>query len=153
MTAIDKIPTQIVGNIGLYYVCYRLSQMGWVVMPTIKNARGVDIMAMTEDTKTTITIQVKTLGGINNVFIGSSKDKVIGDYWVVVTDALDDGKVMAHVLYPKEVKKMAEGRKTKGKPIYWLPKSAYFGNDDYLDAWERIGPGIPGLWGKVYKAG
>ena len=152
MTTVAKIPTQIVGNIGLYYVCYRLSQMGWVVMPTIKNARGVDIMAMTEDTKTTITIQVKTLSGINNVFIGGNLDKVVGDYWVVVTYALDDSELMAHVLYPKEVKKMAKGRETKGKPVYWLPKPAYFKNSTYLDAWDRIGTGIPKLSPLVWKA-
>jgi hypothetical protein len=38
------LPNQAVGNVGLYYVCYRLSCLGWNVMPTARNARGVDIL-------------------------------------------------------------------------------------------------------------
>lgn len=29
----------------MYYACYRLSRMGWNVMPTARNARGIDIIA------------------------------------------------------------------------------------------------------------
>ena len=36
---------QITGNIGLYWTCYRLSRMGWNAMPTVRNARGVDVIA------------------------------------------------------------------------------------------------------------
>ena len=35
---------QVVGNIGMYYAAYRLSQQGWNVMPTSRNARGVDLL-------------------------------------------------------------------------------------------------------------
>jgi hypothetical protein len=31
---------QVVGNISVYYAAYRLSQQGWNVMPTARNARG-----------------------------------------------------------------------------------------------------------------
>lgn len=37
--------TQVVGNIGMYFAAYRLSLMGWNVMPTSRNARGVDLLA------------------------------------------------------------------------------------------------------------
>ena len=36
---------QITGNVGLYYYCYKLSLPGWNVMPTARDARGVDIIA------------------------------------------------------------------------------------------------------------
>jgi hypothetical protein len=36
---------QVVGNIGMFYAAYRLSQHGWNVMPTSRNARGVDLLA------------------------------------------------------------------------------------------------------------
>ena len=52
---------QTVGNVGLYYVCYKLSRMGWNVMPTARNARGIDILAYSTDAKRTRTIQVKSL--------------------------------------------------------------------------------------------
>jgi hypothetical protein len=32
---------QVVGNIGVYYAAYRLSQQGWNVMPPQGNGRGV----------------------------------------------------------------------------------------------------------------
>ena len=39
-----KLPTQITGNAGLYYVCYELTKRGWNVLPTSRNAKGVDIV-------------------------------------------------------------------------------------------------------------
>ena len=45
MAIITKHEAQIVGNIGMFYACYRLSRLGWNVMPTARNARGVDIIA------------------------------------------------------------------------------------------------------------
>lgn len=36
---------QIVGNMGLYLACYELSKAGWNVMPTSRNAKGVDLIA------------------------------------------------------------------------------------------------------------
>ena len=44
-----KKDNQITGNVGLYYVCYRLSIMGWNAMPTARNARGIDIIAYNKD--------------------------------------------------------------------------------------------------------
>ena len=38
------VGNQVVGNIGMYYAAYRLSQQGWNVMPTARNARGVDLL-------------------------------------------------------------------------------------------------------------
>jgi len=40
---VSKLDPQITGNIGLYYTCYHLSMLGWNVMPTARNARGVDM--------------------------------------------------------------------------------------------------------------
>ena len=45
----SKIDARIVGNIGMFYACYRLSCLGWNVMPTARNARGVDIIAYSPD--------------------------------------------------------------------------------------------------------
>jgi hypothetical protein len=36
----QAVGNQVVGNIGMYYAAYRLSQQGWNVMPTARNARG-----------------------------------------------------------------------------------------------------------------
>ena len=47
-----KIDPQVTGNIGLYYVCYRLSRRGWNVMPTARNARGIDMIAYNKNAHT-----------------------------------------------------------------------------------------------------
>ena len=36
----EKVANQVVGNIGLYYICYELCRRGWNVMPTSRNARA-----------------------------------------------------------------------------------------------------------------
>jgi hypothetical protein len=56
----QKLNNQVVGNVGLYYVCYRLSLDGWNVMPTARNARGVDMLIYSQDAVRTATIQIKT---------------------------------------------------------------------------------------------
>jgi len=56
-----KTNNQIVGNIGLYYVCFELSKRGWNVLPTSRNAKGVDIVIYNQDATKKHTIQVKAL--------------------------------------------------------------------------------------------
>jgi hypothetical protein len=56
-----KADNQITGNIGLYYTCFKLSRMGWNVLPTARNARGIDIIAYNHDSTNFIGVQVKAL--------------------------------------------------------------------------------------------
>ena len=65
---------QIVGNVGLFYACYWLSRLGWNVMPTSRNARGIDILIYSQDATRKYTIQVKTLSGLTPVPLGTSLD-------------------------------------------------------------------------------
>ena len=53
------ITSQTVGNIGLYYTCYKLSLFGWNVMPTARNAKGIDIMAYSQTGQKRVLIQFK----------------------------------------------------------------------------------------------
>ena len=43
-----KPSNQIVGNAGLYYVCYELSNRGWSELPTSRNAKGINIIIFSE---------------------------------------------------------------------------------------------------------
>ena len=52
---------QVVADVGLYFVCYRLSRMGWDVMPTSRNAKGIDILIYSQDAERKYSIQVKAL--------------------------------------------------------------------------------------------
>ena len=80
----SSLVSQVVGNAGLYFVCYKLSLQGWNVMPTARNARGIDIIAYSRDAKVKIAVQVKALGKRNPVPVGGSLEGIMGDFWVIV---------------------------------------------------------------------
>jgi hypothetical protein len=69
---------QVVGNIGMYFAAYQLSLRGWNVMPTSRNARGIDLLAYDSDAKNYQGIQIKALSGTGAVPLGKSLDKSIG---------------------------------------------------------------------------
>src|SRR6266704_139636 len=92
-----KLATQTVGNIGLYYVCYRLSQLGWNAMPTARNARGIDILLYSQDGQRTVTIQVKALSKRNPLPIGAKTEGLIADFVVIVRGVQSDS-VISYVL-------------------------------------------------------
>jgi hypothetical protein len=72
---------QVTGNIGLYYVCYELSKLGWNVLPTSRNTKGVDLVMF--DNKRKYTLQVKALSYRNPVIFGR-RFSVDADYLVIV---------------------------------------------------------------------
>lgn len=132
---------QLTGNVGLYYCCYRLSLLGWNVMPTARNARGVDLIAYNQDGTRFIGVQVKALSKRNPVPLGTSLEKVMGDFWIIVNNVASTPS--SYVLLPSEVKERAH-RGEKGQNIsYWLQPGAY-DTDAFREAWHRIGHGDGG---------
>ena len=133
-----KFEMQITGNIGLYYTCYRLSRMGWNVMPTSRNARGIDIIAYSTDGSRFIGVQVKALSKRNPVPIGISLDKIMGHFWVIVNNVAQEP--CAFVMLPSEVKEKAHRGERDGRISYWLQPTSY-DTDEFREAWNRIGHG------------
>lgn len=134
-----KRTTQLTANVGLYYCCYRLSLLGWNVMPTARNARGVDIIAYSQDAARFVGVQVKALSERTAVPLGTSRHKIMGDFWVIVSKVASPSP-SAFVLLPSEVK---ERRSRSGKPggySFWLERADY-DEDQFREAWERIGHG------------
>ncbi len=132
--------TQVTGNVGLYYCCYELSRRGWNVMPTARNARGIDIIAYRDNGHEFRGIQVKTLSKKYAVPLGSSLDKVMGDFWVVIRT--DGDRPRAFVLTPEEVRAGAHRNVKDGRESYWLEPRDYE-KDVYQDEWERISGRLP----------
>jgi hypothetical protein len=126
---------QIVGNVGLYYCCYRLSLLGWNVMPTSRNARGIDIVAFDQDGSNFIGIQVKAQSGpaVIGVALGRSLDTLMGDFWVMVNN-VKSMEPAAFVLSTADVRKNSV-RDKGGKRTYWLPRAAYK-QERFREAWE-----------------
>ena len=129
---------QLTGNVGLYYCCYKLSLLGWNVMPTARNARGVDIVAYSADASRFVGVQVKALSKRNPVPLGTTLDKIMGDFWVIVNRVVSEPA--AFVLLPAEVKTLAKRGEKDGRVSYWLQPREYE-QEEFKDAWARIGRG------------
>lgn len=130
-----RLTNQIVGNIGMFYTCYELSRRGWNVMPTSRNARGIDIIAYNSEATEYIGVQVKTLSKRNAVPLGSSLDNIMGDYWVVVDKVATEPRVF--ILLPEDVKNLAKFNETNGKRSYWLNPPEYE-QKSFANAWHKI---------------
>jgi hypothetical protein len=133
-----KLDPQLTGNAGLYYCCYHLSLLGWNVMPTARNARGVDIIAYSQAATRNLAIQVKALSQRHPVPLGSSLDKIMGDFWIIVNRVASAPS--AFVLLPAEVKDLAHRGEKDDRVSFWLQPTSY-DQDQFKEKWERIGRG------------
>ena len=119
---------QITGNTGLYYVCYILSKNGLNVMPTSRNAKGIDVVAYSqcESANKFIGIQVKTLSKKSPVPLGTAHRKADGDFWIIVTGVGEGGqKLNCYILKPSDVDALKHRGEKNGKVSYWLQPKAY----------------------------
>src|SRR3546814_3956478 len=83
---------QLTGNVGLYHVARELSRRGWHVMPTVRNARGADLYAASDDEARVLPIQSKALSKRAPVPLGGSLDRLCSHWWVVTINANTDRK-------------------------------------------------------------
>lgn len=134
-----KLEPQVTGNIGMYFACYKLSCMGWNVMPTARNARGIDIIAYNKEGTDFIGVQVKALSKRNPVPLGNSLDKIMGDFWIIVNNVASSSPNV-YVMKPDEVKELAAKNEKDGTPSFWLQPTAY-DKSEFHEAWDRIGFG------------
>jgi len=136
----EALGNQVVGNIGLYYVCYRLSRRGWNVMPTSRNARGIDVLIYSQDAQRTHTLQVKALSKANPVPLGTNLDRLFGDFFVISRHILTN-EPESFILLPQEVRALAHRGVKEERVSYWLQPRDY-AVDAYREAWDRIGSGL-----------
>ena len=133
-----NLNAQVVGNAGLYYCCYHLSLLGWNVMPTARNARGIDIVAYNHTATRFIAVQVKSLSKRAPVPLGNSLDKVMGDFWVIVNKVVSEPS--AFILLPSEIRELAHRGEKAGRVSYWLQPREY-DQEEFRESWSRIGRG------------
>lgn len=127
------------GNVGLYFVCYRLSRLGWNVMPTARNARGVDALIYSQDGKRTHTVQVKALSKRAPVPLGRHLDNLIADFFIVCQNVASDTPT-CFVLTSEEVTAGAVCNVKDALQSFWLQPKQYEAAL-YREAWTRIGLG------------
>jgi hypothetical protein len=135
--------SQITGNSGLNYAAWQLSRRGWHVMPTIRNARGSDLIVTDEDETVFFGVQSKGFSKRYPVPLGLSLASLRSDWWIITIHANSDNPI-CYVLRLEEVRALAGQDKNGGK--WWLDPKAY-DRDEFREAWHRlayprIGPAI-----------
>jgi hypothetical protein len=145
----ESLRTQIVGHVGPFYVCYRLSKWGWNVMPTARHARGIHIVMYCQDASRTHTIQVKNLSKRHPVPLSGTLDRLLGDFFVIGRNVVMDSPE-CFILQPDDVRARAHRGEQEGRVRDWRqPKDDAV--EEFRDAWERIGSGLTVAPGTVQQ--
>ena len=132
-----KLPQRLVRNAGVFYVCHRLSQMGWDAAPTARYAKGPNVVIEDQDSQRTWRLKVRSLSKRDPVPLG--KDPNIDADWVVVCTGVRGDSPRCYVLTPREVSKLAT-RDMHG-PNYWL-EQRHYDTEEFAERWDRMGSGL-----------
>ena len=128
---------QMTGNAGLYYICWQLSRRGWHAMPTVRNARGSDLMITDGAESIFLGIQSKALSKRNPVPLGQSLETLRSDWWIITIHA-NSAHPICFVMTLEEVRSLAHRGEKDGRVSYWLQPTSY-DREQFRDAWQRLG--------------
>jgi hypothetical protein len=141
---------QITGNIGLYHVARELSLSGWNVMPTVRNARGADLYAASEDERTIHPVQVKAHSDKpQDTSLGLRPETIVTPWWVFVVYARTP-EITCFVLTLDEIRDRmgrdpgTRSNKPEQERIFWLHRKYYTPGGEWemkeaRNAWHRLG--------------
>lgn len=132
-----RLPPNLVRNTGVFYVCHRLSQMGWNATPTTRYAKGPNVVIEGQDAGRTWRLKVRSLSKRDPVPLG--KDSFIDADWVVVCTRVSTDSPRCYVLTPEEVRELAT--RDKLGPNHWL-EHRHYGTEAFAERWDRIGSGL-----------
>ena len=137
-TVKEKKNALLVGSMGLYAVCYELSKRGWNVMPTSRNAKGIDILGYDQSGKRTITVQVKALSKAAPVPLGTDPThcNLIAEFIVIARGVRQQPEFF--VAKVADVLPLVHVGKKNGKTSCWLWLKVY---QKFEGKWETIGEG------------
>lgn len=105
-------------------------------MPTIRNARGSDLIVTNADETVFFGVQSKALSKRNPVPLGLNICDLRSEWWVITVHANSDNPI-CYVLKNEEVKLLAFQDKNGG--AYWLQPRSY-DRDEFREAWDRLNP-------------
>ena len=153
MNKIAKLATTLVGVSGEYFVAAELSRRGYIASITLRNTRGIDVLAANADASKSVGIEVKT----NNTkkkdwMLGEKAEEACSDsHFYVFVNLSDAGSAPEfHVVPSKDVadyvsmdhKKWKDSLDRHGKPHG--PSGIRKFRDPlgkYLGKWESLGLG------------
>ena len=134
-----KSDNQITGNVGLYFACYKLSKLGWNVLPTSRNTKGIDlwIYKSNGDVYVTKTIQIKTLSKRNPVPLGEKLDNPLADWFIICQGISTKENPKCFILLKDEILELKVTNNKDGKKSHWLQPNKY-DKKEFEEKWERI---------------
>ena len=136
----EKKNNQITGNIGLYYVCYRLSKNGWNALMTSRNAIGVDVVIYSQNAQRSCTVQVKTLTGKDDVPLGNHIENLIAEYLTFCKYDINTDNPEVFIIPMSKVRELMHPRPLKNKEgnSYWLKQKCC---ENFKANWIAFGNG------------
>jgi hypothetical protein len=146
-----KIPSLLAGVAGEYFVAAELSRRGYIASISLRNTRGIDILATNHDASRSITIQCKTnqLGKKSWMLNDKSESfHAKNHFYVFVTLGAPDSRAGYHIVPSLTVAKLAADSHKK-----WLSTPGMKGqqhvdtnmrkfsdaNDEFLERWDLLG--------------
>jgi hypothetical protein len=132
-----KLPPNLVRNAGVFYVCHRLSKIGWNATPTTRNVKRPNVVIDSVDAERTWRLKVRSLSKRDPVPLG--KDPHIDADWVVVCNRLGTDSPRCYVMTLEEVSNLAN--RDKHGDNHWL-EIAQYDAEEFAERWDRIGSGL-----------
>ena len=146
-----KIPSVLAGVAGEYFVAAELSRRGYIASVTLRNTRGIDILATNQDATKSITIQCKTRQKKGKTWILNEKSEDFysdSHFYVFVALGVESERPCYHIVPSREVAKH-----TKKTHSNWLGRPRLDGKkhvdnhirnftdsaNKYLEKWELLG--------------
>jgi len=147
----SKTSSILIGVSGEYFVAAELSRRGYVASVTLRNTRGIDILASNEEGSKTVNIQVKTKRFKVKDWMMNKKAESIKDknmFYVFVSLNEEDKKPDYYICPSSDVARYVTRRHKK-----WLKTPGRSGqkhvdnsirvwedlDNKYLDKWDLLG--------------
>ena len=139
------------GVAGEYFVAAELTRRGYIASITLRNTRGIDILASSEDGKHQVGLQVKSNQGNSPEWILSQKaedyygdnlfyafvnlksDRERPDFFIVHSKIVADSVRVGHARWLKEPGKLGQPRNDSSIRKFQDYKK------EYLEAWPSLG--------------
>ena len=143
MGALKQLETTLVGVTGEYFVAAELSIRGYLASVTLRNSRGIDIIASNSDASRSVSIQVKTSkGGEANWILNKKAESyyaenhyyvfvvlhAVGhrpDFHVVPSKVVSDYTSTFHKQWLAGSKKDGSARKDSNMRVFRDPEGLY----------------------------
>lgn len=91
----------LVGVAGVHFVVGELSRRGWVALPTIRNTKGIDVLATSKGKS--VQIQVKSRANSRRWVLNKSAEKLASESLFYVFVNLREYEVPEYFVIPSEI--------------------------------------------------